>query len=288
VISVVIPVFNGAGLLDEQLGSLAEQTFDGDWELLVVDNGSTDDSVAIAERWMASLPLRVLSCPEKGVNAARNAGVKASVGTKLAFLDHDDVADPGWLAAMDRALDVHRLVGGRLEYERLNSAELLAGRDQRLATMELPNFRGAPHALGCNMGCLRTTFDALGGFDALLPCGADDTDFFFRAHHAGIEAAFISDAVVAYRLRDTRRGYRRQIHNYAIAQAQLDAKLQAAGMIPHQSNRTRAAAIWGHVRALADVRLWFTSTGRWRYVQRVGAAGGAVIGFARYRQIVLL
>lgn len=288
VISVVIPVFNGARYLDEQLGSMAEQNFDGDWELLVVDNGSTDDSAAIAERWMAKIPMRVLSCPEKGVNAARNAGVRAASGTKLAFLDHDDVADPNWVAAMDRALDVHPLVGGRLDYERLNSAEVLAGRDQQLATIELPNFRGALHAFGCNMGCKRATFDALGGFDTSLPCGADDTDFFFRAHRAGFDADFASDAVVAYRLRDSRRAYRRQIHNYAVAQAQLDAKLQDACMIPRQSNRSRAAATWGHVKALADVRLWFTTSGRWRYVHRLGAAGGAIVGFIRYRQIVLL
>lgn len=286
-ISVVIPVFNGASWLDEQLASLAEQTFRGEWELLVVDNGSADDSVAVAEPWTAQLPMRVLSCAERGVNAARNFGVQHSAGSKIAFLDHDDVADPGWLAAMDAALDQHDLVGGRLDYDRLNSDEVLAGRDIQLAMTELPKYRGAPHAIGCNMGCRRDTFDTLGGLDASLLPGADEMDFFFRAHAAGIDAVFVPDAVVSYRLRGSRRTYRRQMYNYAVAHAQLDAKLRKAAAIPRQSNRSRAAAVWGHVKGLADVRLWVSNSGRWRYAQRAGNATGAAVGFFRYHQIVI-
>jgi glycosyltransferase involved in cell wall biosynthesis len=287
VISVVIPVFNGAQWIGEQLDSLTEQTFRGEWEVLVVDNGSSDRSAAVAERWAAELPLTVLSCPERGPNRARNAGAYAAKGDKFVFVDADDRADRGLLAAMDRALDEHRLVGGRLDFETLNSAEVLAAHDQKLAITELPVHRGAPHAIGANMACRREVFDALGGFDPTLLPGADEMDFYFRAHHQGIEAVFVPDAVVAYRLRGTRRDYRRQMRDYAIAHAQLDAKNRETGAIRKQSNRSRVAAVWGHAKGLVDISLWFTPAGRWRYAQRVGNAHGAVLGFLRYRQVVI-
>jgi len=285
--SVIVPLFNGASFVGEQLDALAEQDFSGEWELLVVDNGSTDNSVAVVEERATKLPLRILHCAARGVNEARNTGARAAGGERLAFLDQDDKAAPGWLAAIDRALDRFPLVGGRLEFAELNRPRIVAGRVQKPAVTELPKYRGVPHAFGSNMGCQRFVFEAIGGFDPAFNSGADDVDFFFRAHRAGIGAVFVPDAVVAYRLRPSLSGYCRQMYGYALMDARLDAKNRRLGAIPRQSSRSRAAAAWGHVKLLAAVNLWLTPVGRLQYAHRVGNAAGAFVGFVRHGQLVL-
>jgi glycosyltransferase involved in cell wall biosynthesis len=285
-ISVVIPVFNGADHLGEQLAAVAAQEFDGEWEVVAVDNGSTDGSMQILEECVGRLPLRIERCPQRGVNAARNAGAAVARFDRLAFLDQDDVAAPGWLAAIDAALDKHRLVGGRLDHERLNAYDVLDSRGQAAPEHELPRFRGAPFAIGCNMACRRDVFMELGGFDPELLPAADDMDFCFRAQHAEITVTFVPEAVVAYRLRGTVAEYRQQMRRYAIGHAQLDAKLRGLGLIAPQSWKSRAAAIAGHLRGVLSVNLWFSRVGRWKYAQRFGNATGAVIGFVRFHQVV--
>jgi glycosyltransferase involved in cell wall biosynthesis len=280
-------MYNGERVIGEQLDALAAQQFDGDWELVLADNGSTDDTAALAQRSADRLPIRVIDVPTRGVSAARNAGVAITRHSKLAFLDQDDRAAPRWLAAMDRALDLFPLVGGRLDYVELNSPRIVAGRVQKPAVTELPTYRGVPHGFGCNMGCQRVTFETIGGFDPAFNSGADDVDFFFQAHLLGIEATFVDDAVVAYRLKPSLSEYRRQMYNYAVMDARLDAKNRRLGVILRQSSRSRAAAAWGHLKLLAGVNLWFTPVGRLQYAHRVGNAAGAFVGFVRYGQLVL-
>ena len=80
----------------------------------MVDNGSTDDSAKVAAAWSDRIPgLRVLDASSvKGSAAARNLAASQATGDKLAFCDHDDVVQPGWVAAMAGALDAHDLVAG--------------------------------------------------------------------------------------------------------------------------------------------------------------------------------
>ncbi|MFF9106827.1 CDP-glycerol glycerophosphotransferase family protein [Streptomyces sp. NPDC014805] len=95
-LSLVVPVYNVELFLDECLQSIADQTFT-DWEAIVVDDGSTDGSLAIAERWAAKDDrIRVVAQENKGLGPARNTGVAhLSEGTEfLAFVDSDDVVLP--------------------------------------------------------------------------------------------------------------------------------------------------------------------------------------------------
>jgi glycosyltransferase involved in cell wall biosynthesis len=96
-VTVVIPTFDRAALLPRAIDSvLAQQGVD--WELIVVDDGSTDGTAAALERY-ADPRLRVLRLPHGGVSAARNAGAAAGTAPWLAFLDSDDEWLPGKLAA---------------------------------------------------------------------------------------------------------------------------------------------------------------------------------------------
>src|SRR2546429_2289116 len=98
-LSVVIPARDAADTLGEQLRALAQQTYRGEWEVIVVVNASIDGTRAIAERAAAVLPLRVVDLMTPGTNVARNAGAMAATGEFLLFVDADDVVAPQWLEA---------------------------------------------------------------------------------------------------------------------------------------------------------------------------------------------
>src|SRR6056297_76448 len=97
-VSVVIPTCNRAHLIGDALDSVRAQTF-RDFEIVVVDDGSEDDTVARVHRWAAEGGdrLRYIAQPRSGGNAARNAGILVATGRYIAFLDSDDVWAPGKL-----------------------------------------------------------------------------------------------------------------------------------------------------------------------------------------------
>ncbi len=100
--SVIIPVYNRERFIARAIESVLAQTF-RDFELIVVDDGSTDKSAAIAARY----PLRLIQQPNKGVSAARNAGIKAAKGSIIALLDSDDEWKPKKLEAHYRFFREH-------------------------------------------------------------------------------------------------------------------------------------------------------------------------------------
>ena len=101
-VSLVIATFNHARLLGEALDSALAQTLRG-VDVVVVDDGSTDDTPAVLARYGTSV--RVVRQPNRGLAAARNAGIAAARGTSLAFLDADDVIAPTKLAEQLAALE---------------------------------------------------------------------------------------------------------------------------------------------------------------------------------------
>lgn len=98
-VSVVIPVYNAAKFISATLDSVKAQTYT-DWELIVVDDGSTDDTKALVDAWLARTGAagRCLRQPNGRIAAARNAGIKAASGELIAPLDHDDLWTPDKLA----------------------------------------------------------------------------------------------------------------------------------------------------------------------------------------------
>lgn len=229
-LSVVMPMRNEAEHVGEQLAALAAQTWDRPWELVVVDNGSTDGSAELVEAWCDRFPgLTVLRAPEaRSISAVRNVGAAAAAGDKLAFVDADDVVDPGWLGAMADALDHCDVAGGLVDLSRLNDAAALTwtidGRDG------LPVAYGfLPFASGSNVGARRRAFDALGGFAAEI-AHAEDVDLSWRAQEAGLTLAPAPAALVHRRLRGTTGDLLRQHLRYGSSGAALYLRHRAHGM----------------------------------------------------------
>lgn len=218
-ISVVIPCGSGVGMLLEQLEALEVATCPEPWEVIVVDNGFTQseevgDRLARFENSLPGFTV-VPASEKKGAAYARNVGVAAAQGDKLAFLDADDVADEGWLAAMSLALDEYAVVASRWDIERLNDPDVRATRKNGQATGVRrylhPNY--LDHAGGCGLGVRRHAFDEVGGFDERFLL-LEDTDLTWRLQLAGYELAFAPDALVHIRFRPTSRDSFRQAYGY--------------------------------------------------------------------------
>src|SRR5919107_1856051 len=105
--SIIIPTYNRADELRETIRSIANLTVEGDWELLVVDNKSTDHTAAVVEAERAFFPtsLRYLFEPEQGRYAALNTGIRAATGNIIATTDDDARVEPDWLTRAAAGLD---------------------------------------------------------------------------------------------------------------------------------------------------------------------------------------
>jgi GT2 family glycosyltransferase len=210
-LSVILPCYNGAATIATQLEALAAQTSLAAWELVLVDNGSTDDSVAIAQTYRDRLPsLRVVSAhqpgqPHLGVAHSYNVGIAAAAGEAFAFCEADDQVMPGWVAGMAAALTKHELVAGALDYQRLNEPWIVAAHGTGAQSQALIQVQHAPYlpfAYGCNLGMRRSVYDQVGPLDTSFRC-AWDMDYCFRAQLAGIPLQFFPELVVHYRVRHT-------------------------------------------------------------------------------------
>lgn len=102
-VSIVMPCYNGRSHLPASIASLQSQTFT-EWELVLVDDGSTDGSAAWAEQ-LGDARINILRQPNRGVSLARNHGLQRSCGELVAFLDADDTWDSDFLATMVAALE---------------------------------------------------------------------------------------------------------------------------------------------------------------------------------------
>ncbi|MBT0768156.1 glycosyltransferase [Kineosporia sp. J2-2] len=200
-VSVVIACRNSASTLGLQLEALAGQTYEGCWEVIVSDNGSTDALLKVVDEFRDRLPgLRVIdSSGRLGAGCARNAAAETAKYEYLAFCDADDEVTPTWLAALAEALQENDFVAGRFEPSKLNARRSRTlQQDSQLQTS--PFGPGLPHAGAGNMGIRRSVFLAVGGFDQSLRT-LEDTDLCWRVQLAGHRLVFAPRAIVHVRLR---------------------------------------------------------------------------------------
>jgi glycosyltransferase EpsJ len=100
IISVIVPVYQAEAFLDQCVQSMLAQT-ERDFELLLIDDGSPDNSPALCDAYAArDSRVRVIHKPNGGVSSARNAGLDAAAGKFVVFLDSDDWAEPDYLSRL--------------------------------------------------------------------------------------------------------------------------------------------------------------------------------------------
>ncbi|WP_016876475.1 glycosyltransferase family 2 protein [Chlorogloeopsis fritschii PCC 9212] len=203
-ISVIIPCFNAADTIAIQLEALANQQWSQPWEVIISDNGSTDNSVSIVEQYQTRIPnLRIIdSSDRQGAGHARNVAAKVAKGDSLLFIDADDEVAPGWLAAMGEALSKYDFVAGYDDYNKLNDPWIVKCYQYENGTGVIENTYYLPFAGSGNLGIKRSLHDAIGGFDETL-YQSEDVDYCWRAQYTGAKLQYVPEAIAHIRLRDT-------------------------------------------------------------------------------------
>jgi glycosyltransferase AglI len=250
-VSVVVTVLNEAKHLPDLLDSLAAQ--EDPFEVLVVDAGSRDGSVALVEaRARADERFRLVHHPASR-GASRNVGAARATGDYLAFIDGDCIANPFWLRRLREHAAPRGIVAGRTVVFGYWAFE-------RLQRVELPHKGLDVTHPSSNLLYPRKAFLELDGFDPRFVT-AEDIDLNYRAVERGLDLAYAPDALVYHRARDSVMGFLRQAFWNGYGRKQLTLKhgklwtqYSFRRMIQQELNfwglLRMSAAVLGYVRCL--------------------------------------
>jgi GT2 family glycosyltransferase len=221
-VSVVVCSCNGAQTVAETLAALEDMEYP-DYEIIVIDDGSTDQTSAIASKHNA----RLIRTENRGLSVARNLGLKTATGEIIAYIDDDAYPDPHWLTYLAAGFlhTEHAAVGG---------PNIAVPGDGAIADC-VANAPGGPihvllsddvaeHIPGCNMAFRREKLLAIGGFDPRFRVAGDDVDICWRLQERGWTIGFAPSAVVWHHRRNSIKRYLKQQFGYAKAEASLAEK----------------------------------------------------------------
>lgn len=295
--SVVIPARNAAPFIAEQLASLAQQQGAPAFEVVLADNGSTDDTAVVVRQVADRLGMDVRIVDASGVPSAshaRNIGAQAARGDVLLFCDADDLVGSHWVSDLVAAVrsrdDV--LVGGALHHERFNTPEVLAAygirKDPTADELEAGprildpegGFAGYLHTVpGGNFAIRRTDYLRLRGMDPKYPGGAEETDFAWRAQEAGMTVLGAPRAVVHYRLKQDPAGLFRQQRIQQRGRMYLWTQYRDRGM----NGPSAKASLLEVIRSPLAYTAHRAPAARLAWAYNTGAHVGALEGMLRYR-----
>lgn len=243
--SVIVCTHNRSRQLTEACEAILAMDYPAErWEMILVDNRSTDDTPEVARAFAAARPerVRVIEEGELGLSAARNAGVRAARGEILAFLDDDAFPEPGWLAAVVEAMapaDVHAVGGPVDPLFDGPPPEWLGERFLPYLTVwdlgpEIVELSYNEFPRGANMAFRRQAFELAGPFSPhlgrkgkrLLSC--EETELCLRLERLGKRVLYVPGARVRHRVGVTRA-----------TPAWLAARFEAQG-------RSEAVVDWRH------------------------------------------
>lgn len=220
-VSVVVASYQGARTLPACLESLERLNYPA-YEIILVDDGSTDTTPEIAARHPAVRTVRFGQ--NEGLSAARNAGIDAARGEIVAFTDADCRADPDWLRYLVADLLNGPFVGiGGHNLPPLDDSPVAA------AVMASPGGpahvmltdRMAEHIPGCNMAFYKWALEEVGGFDPIFRKAGDDVDLCWRLQERGYRLGFSAGGFVWHHRRASVRDYFSQQKGYGEAEALL-------------------------------------------------------------------
>ena len=279
-VSVVIPVRNGADVLPLQLEALARQTYRGEWEVVVADHGSSDATVDVAQGWSDRLPLRVVEVPRRPGSLGgfpRSVGAAEARGDLIVTCDADDEATPEWLEEMVKAAREHDVVRGSLDRRTLNDNGGRTLPTETEAATPVLDSSFLPFASSSNCAVRTSVLREIGAWHDSFH--AQDKEFSWRAQLAGFDLAVAPDAVMRKRDRATPWGSARQVYHYGISDAQLFRAFRHRGM--PRSSVLRAAGEWGQL----VVGIPLVMSPRWRtsWLRLLAYRSGRLVGCIRHR-----
>lgn len=290
-VSVCIPALNSAETIGDQLAALGRQHFDGTWEVVVADNGSTDATRQVVESQAEAFPVRLAVVDAgdlKGVAHARNVAAAAAEGRVVAFCDADDVVFPGWLEAVASSTAQRPAVVGF-------NHELREPLDESSPVINPDGVLRSSHGsvgYGGNLALEYDVLRAVGGFnERFVGYGPEDTDFFLRLIDAGHELKAAHGMRIHYRLPSSSpRSVLRKRWSYASyevllwtlhphrfpGQARIGRLICEAGGLPVRViRRLRTAGVRSFRESASDTVVCVARiVGWWRFARDGAAARG--------------
>jgi O-antigen biosynthesis protein len=222
-VSVIVCSYNGAPTLAACLESLSRINYP-DYEVILVDDGSTDNTREIAERFPH---VHYIHQTNHGLSHARNTGAGAAKGDVFAYTDSDCMADVDWLYYLVGTLTSGEYagVGGpNVSPPAQNWIQACVAAAPGGPSHVLLTDTVAEHIPGCNMAFYRWAFENIGGFDPEYHKAGDDVDFCWRLQQAGCVIGFSPTAIVWHHRRFTLRAFMKQQQGYGEAESLLRFK----------------------------------------------------------------
>lgn len=219
-ISVIVCTRNGSATLDACLASLTLLDYPN-YEVLVIDDGSTHDIQSITQRHTR---IRYHRQKAAGLSVARNTGAQLATGSILAYTDDDCIAEPDWLTHLVGGFDEESCsaVGGpNIPPTPRNRTEAIIAAAPGAPVHVLLDDTEAEHLPGCNLAIRKSALQAIGGFRPSYHAAGDDVDICWRLREAGGRLRFVPGAMVWHHRRYQTRAYLRQQAGYGTAEALL-------------------------------------------------------------------
>jgi O-antigen biosynthesis protein len=279
-VTVVVCSCNGARTLRECLDGVLALDYP-DYEVVVIDDGSTDDTAAIARDY----PFLLIKTPNRGLSAARNTGLEAATGEIVAYLDDDARPDAYWLRYL-----VSTFRDG--DWAGVGGPNLAPPGDGLVADCVanapggpvhvLLSDREAEHIPGCNMAFRRDALQGIGGFDPNFRVAGDDVDACWRLRERNHKLGFSPAAVVWHHRRGSVRAYLRQQRAYGKAEALLARKwpdkYNAAGHVAWRG-RLYGSGLARSLIAARRSRVYYGTQGSGMFQSLYQPATGGIASF---------
>jgi glycosyltransferase involved in cell wall biosynthesis len=286
-VSFVVPVRNGARWLDRVLSAILAQDDGRGMEVLVVEDGSRDDSPAIARAFAARAAVRVIEGPGRGAAAAINLGIRHATHPVICQVDQDVIVEPGWMARVTAELAAPGVGAVQGYYATPPDGSLWArvmGLDleQRYARIA---GSAVDHVASGNTAYRAAALHAVGLLDESLGYGYDN-DLSYRLAAAGYRLVLCRAARSVHRWRETARGYLAQQYGVGYGRLEVVARhprrvagddVSGPGMILHTPAMLAACAALGAAPVVS------LAGGAWR---PFAAASGVVLGVLALERLV--
>lgn len=223
-VSVVVATYNGSRTLEACLQSLVELDYP-DYEVIVVDDGSTDRTFEIIRGYPMVNYIR--QSVNRGLSVARNDGIAAATGEIVAFTDSDCIADKDWLSYLVQTLESgdYAAVGGpNISPPAHDRTQACVAAAPGSPSHVLLTDTEAEHIPGCNMAFYKWALGTIDSFDPVFRKAGDDVDVCWRLLQGGFKIGFSPSAIVWHHRRFTIGAYYRQQAGYGEAEALLRFK----------------------------------------------------------------
>jgi len=280
-ISIIVPVYNRADEITAFLGSFKAQTHKDGWEIIIVDDGSTDNLKDVVKSFADLLTLKYFFQQNKGPGEARNYGMREASGNLLVFIDSDCTVPPNYIEKLVSYCEDDFDACGGPDTQKDDFPPFL-----KAVNYSMTSFLGTGGTRGSkgksvakyyprsfNMGIKRYVYEKIGGMNDLRH--GQDMEFSNRIYRAGFKVAFLPELIVYHKRRTNLRRFFKQIFNWGVTRINL-------GMIDPQMlkpvHALPAIIVLGFLFSL--VAALFTKAGRTiLFLELLAAIGIAIFAF---------